>query len=104
MPGCSLNCLLTSTITSWAASPTAAIAQAENTNTVIEPNSPPINISGTAISIVLNVYPVSISTSSKYAENRRKQAREAEPTEYPFVFAFVTFPTASKRSVISLTN
>ena len=47
--------------------------------------------------------PVNIYTSSKYAENNRKQASDALPTEYPFVFAFVTLPTASSLSVISLT-
>jgi hypothetical protein len=47
--------------------------------------------------------PVSISTSFKYAENIKKQANEADPTEYPLVFAFVTLPTASSLSVISLT-
>jgi len=52
-------------ITSSAALPTALIAQELKTKTVIDPKSPPINISGTAISIVLNSYPVIISTSSK---------------------------------------
>jgi hypothetical protein len=65
IPGCSLNYLLTSLITSSAAVPTAAIAHPLKTNTVIDPIRPPTNISGTAISIVLNGYPVSISTSSK---------------------------------------
>jgi hypothetical protein len=60
-----LNYLLTSLITSSAATPTADIAQALNTNTVIEPSSPPTKISGTAISMDLNLYPVSISTSSR---------------------------------------
>lgn len=103
MPGCSLNCLLTSLITSSAATPTAAIAHALNTKTVIDPSMPPTNTSGTAISIDLNFYPVNTSTSSKYAENKRKQANEALPTEYPLVLAFVTLPTASNLSVMSLT-
>lgn len=90
-------------MTSSAAIPTAAIAQALKTKTVIDPNNPPTNISGTAISIVLNLYPVSISTSSRYAENSKKQANDALPTEYPLVLALVTFPTASSLSVISLT-
>jgi len=38
------------------------------------------------------------------ALKRRKHARAAEPTEYPFAFAFVTFPTASNLSVIFLTS
>lgn len=54
MPGCSLNYLRTSLITSSAATPTALIAHELNTNTVIDPINPPTNISGTAISIVLN--------------------------------------------------
>jgi hypothetical protein len=65
MPGCSLNYLLTSLITSSAAIPTAAIAHELKTKTVIDPSKPPMKISGTAISIVLNLYPVSISTSSR---------------------------------------
>lgn len=55
------------------------------------------------MSIVRKVWPVNISTSSRYAEKSKKQARDAEPTEYPFVLALVTFPTASNLSVISLT-
>ena len=55
MPGCSLNYLLTSLITSSAAIPTAAIAHELNTNTVIDPSKPPMKISGTAISIDLNL-------------------------------------------------
>ena len=98
-----MNYLLTSLITSSAAMPTAAIAHELKTKTVIDPSRPPINISGTAISMVLNFCPVSISTSSRYAENKRKQARDALPTEYPLVLALVTFPTASSLSVISLT-
>jgi len=37
------------------------------------------------------------------AEKRRKQAKPAEPMEYPLVAALVTLPTASRRSVISRT-
>lgn len=99
-----MNYLLTSLITSSAALPTALIDHELNTNTVIEPKSPPTKISGTAISIVLNSYPVIISTSSKYAEKSKKHANEALPTEYPLVLAFVIFPTASNLSVISLTS
>lgn len=43
-------------------------------------------------------------TSSMNAEKSKKQAKEAEPTEYPFVFALVTFPTASSKSVTCLTS
>ena len=43
-------------------------------------------------------------TSSIKALNKRKHAREAEPTEYPLAFAFVTLPTASSKSVIFLTD
>ena len=38
------------------------------------------------------------------AEKSRKHARPAEPIEYPFVAAFVTLPTASRRSVMSRTS
>lgn len=55
------------------------------------------------MSIDLNSCPVNIDTSSRYAENNKKQASEALPTEYPFVLALVTLPTASSLSVISLT-
>jgi len=51
MFGCSLNYLLTSTMTSSAAFPTALIDQDVKINTVIDPRSPPMKISGTAISI-----------------------------------------------------
>ena len=63
-----------------------------------------MKISGTVISIAPILVPVNISTSSINALNKRKQARDAEPTEYPFVLAFVTFPTASSQSVILLTS
>lgn len=42
-------------------------------------------------------------TSSIKALNNKKQANAADPTEYPFVLALVTFPTASKRSIKFLT-
>ena len=51
IPGFSLNYHLTSLITSSAALPTASIAQDENIKTVTDPNSPPMNISGTVISM-----------------------------------------------------
>jgi len=70
----------------------------------MDPRRPPTNTSGYAISIVLNSNPVIISTSSRYAEKRRKQANAALPTEYPFVLALVTLPTESSLSVISLTS
>ena len=60
-----MNYLLTSFITSSAAFPTALIDHELKTKTVIDPRRPPTNISGTAISIDLNSYPVIISTSSK---------------------------------------
>lgn len=43
-------------------------------------------------------------TSSINAEKSKKQAKEADPTEYPLVLALVTFPTASRRSVTYLTS
>ena len=60
-----MNYLLTSFITSSAAFPTALIDHELKTKTVIDPRRPPTNISGTAISMDLNSYPVIISTSSK---------------------------------------
>jgi len=41
-------------MTSSAATPTAAIAQALKTKTVMLPSKPPMKISGTAMSITLN--------------------------------------------------
>ena len=42
--------------------------------------------------------------SSINALNNKKDAKDADPTEYPLAFAFVTFPTASNLSVICLTS
>jgi len=42
-------------------------------------------------------------TSSITALNNKKQAKAADPTEYPFVLALVTFPTASSLSIKFLT-
>ena len=42
-------------------------------------------------------------TSSIYALKRRNDASAADPMAKPFVVAFVVFPTASRRSVISRT-
>ena len=81
MAGLSLNYLLTSTITSPAAFPTARIDQAAKTKTVQDPIRPPTKISGTVISIVESSFPVNIETSSKKALNKRKQARVADPIE-----------------------
>lgn len=99
-----MNYHLTSLITSSAAFPTAIMAQELKMKTVKDPSIPPMNTSGTVMSIALRGLPVNIETSSKNALKRRKQAKLAEPTEYPFVFAFVTFPTASSQSVIDLTS
>lgn len=88
-------------ITSCAALPTAKIAQDENKNTTIDPNSPPMKIGGFDISMTMGNAGFAVFTSSKYAENIRKQASDALPTEYPFVLAFVTFPTASNLSVMT---
>jgi len=54
--------------------------------------------------MTLKSAPVIISTSSRYAENNKKHAKAALPTEYPFVLALVTFPTESSLSVMSLTS
>jgi hypothetical protein len=47
--------------------------------------------------------PENDDTSSMYALKRRKEAKAADPIANPFVVAFVVFPTASSKSVISLT-
>ena len=41
--------------------------------------------------------------SSRYAENSKKAAKEADPTAYPFVKALVVFPAESNLSVRSRT-
>lgn len=68
-------------MTSSAAFPTATIAHELKINTVTDPNNPPIKISGTVMSIAPIFVPVNMSTSSIKALKRRKQAREALPTE-----------------------
>jgi len=55
------------------------------------------------ISTSFNLIALTKFTSSIKAANNKKHAKEAEPTEYPFVLALVTFPTASNKSVIFLT-
>ena len=90
-------------ITSYAALPTAHIDQLVNKNTVVLPKSPAKNISGTIIFIVSNFTSEIKLISSINAENNKKQAMLAVPTEYPLVLALVTFPTASNLSVMSLT-
>lgn len=99
-----LNYLRTSLITSYAAFPTALIAQLLKTNTEHAPISPQIKISGYVISIEW-IFFVTLKklTSSINALNSKNAAKEAEPTLYPFALALVTFPTASNLSVIALT-
>lgn len=55
MPGLSMNCLLTSVTTSCAVRPTAEHAHALNKKMSIEPNNPPINTSGIAISTWIEI-------------------------------------------------
>jgi hypothetical protein len=84
--------------------PTAAIDHEVNTNTHIDPSMPPMKIAGSVMSTDFIFFTDKKFTSSMNALNSKKQARLAEPTEYPFVFAFVTLPTASKISVILRTS
>ena len=62
-----------------------------------------IKSGATILSTCLKGSCANAATSSIYALNRRKDASAAEPMANPFVVAFVVFPTASRRSVISLT-
>jgi hypothetical protein len=80
------------------------MAQEVKRNTVALPNRPPIKTSGIVISTVLRGTLEKKLTSSMKAEKSKKQAKEAEPTEYPLVLALVTFPTASNKSVTYLTS
>mmetsp|Transcript_17343 Transcript_17343/g.39739 ORF Transcript_17343/g.39739 Transcript_17343/m.39739 type:complete len:205 (+) Transcript_17343:272-886(+) len=103
MPGRSANCWRTSSTTSCAHFPTAWMARPEKTKTSMPPNRPPTNTSGTAKSTVEKGRSDCSCTTSMKAEKSRKHARPAEPMEYPLVAALVTFPTASRRSVMSRT-
>ena len=98
-----LNYLLTSVITSYAAFPTASMAQLVKIKTVVEPNNPLKKTSGIMIFICSSLTVLMKFISSTKAANNKKHAKLAEPTEYPLVFAFVTFPTASSLSVIART-
>jgi hypothetical protein len=70
---------------------------------VVLPNNPAKNISGTIIFIDYNFISDMKFISSIKAENNKKQAILALPTEYTLVLALVTLPTASSLSVIFLT-
>ena len=94
----SLNCLLTSSIISKAASPTACIASAENTKGREAPINKPAIIVGSLIS---NTNPPTVSLN---AANSAKDVRAAEPIANPLPIAAVVFPTASSLSVLSLTS
>ena len=69
-------------------------------NTVVDPNNPDKNISGTIKLIDSNLTSLMKFISSTKAANNKKQAKLEDPIEYPFVLAFVTLPTASNKSVI----
>lgn len=79
------------------------MAQLVKMNTVVDPSRPERNISGIMILIVSNFIGLMKLISSTKAANSKKQAKLADPMEYPLVLALVTFPTASNLSVISLT-
>jgi hypothetical protein len=104
IPGRSANYWFTSSIIRYAATPTALIAQAENRYTIIPPINPPQNTSAVPRSTTISVsyVPTRSLTVSRNAENSRNVANAADPTAYPFVNAFVVFPTASRRSVLAL--
>ena len=63
-----------------------------------------MNTSGMQISTVENAWPVNAETSSMNAEKSKNDAKAAEPIAYPFVVAFVVFPTASSSSHTSRTE
>ena len=90
-------------MTSWAAFPTAYIAQAVKTKTVIDPKRPLKKTSIYIKSTTSSFTELTKFISSINAANNKKQAILALPTLYPLVLALVIFPTASKRSVIFLT-
>jgi hypothetical protein len=69
----------------------------------IDPSKPATKTSGIAMSTMVKEMPENDDTSSMYALKRRKEAKAADPIANPFVVAFVVFPTASSKSVISLT-
>ncbi len=94
----SLNCLLTSSIISNAASPTACIASAENTNGNEDPISSP------AITVGLLISKVKPPTVSLNAANNANEVNAADPIAKPLPIAAVVFPTASNLSVLSRTS
>mmetsp|Transcript_119328 Transcript_119328/g.337563 ORF Transcript_119328/g.337563 Transcript_119328/m.337563 type:complete len:203 (+) Transcript_119328:634-1242(+) len=103
MPGLRLNWSRTLLTTSCAAFPTAVMQSPLKYSTSVAPASPPRNTSGMAMSTESSLNPAISETSSRKAEKSRKHARLADPTENPFVMAFVVLPTASSESVMSRT-
>src|SRR3989338_4256907 len=86
-----------------AASPTALIANELKRNISIAPINAPTKTVIFEMSTV-TVNPTCFATSSRYALNNKKAASAADPIAYPFVNAFVVFPTASSLSVLFLTS
>ena len=68
-------------MTSWAAFPKADKAQELKRKTHMLPKRPPRKTSGIVISMLVNLDSLMKLTSSMKALKRRKQAREAVPTE-----------------------
>jgi len=90
------NCLLISTIISFAASPTAPIVIAVNRYGNIAPKIKPENSSGLRMLTIIR------SVSTAKAPNRAKATKQAEPMAKPFPMAAVVFPAASRISVFNL--
>ena len=110
MPGCSLNCLRTSSTTVPAERPTARIKNDEARNAIDPPISMPMNVFGLATFISVATcwnswFPVAWMFNCSpivwmNAANRATAAITAEPMATPLVIALVVLPTASRLTII----
>ena len=110
IPGCSRNCLRTSSTTVPAERPTARIRNDEARNAIDPPISIPMNVFGLATFISVATcwnswFPVAWMFNCSpmvwmNAANRATAAITAEPMATPLVIALVVLPTASRLTII----
>ena len=101
-PLISLNCLLTSSIISKAASPTAVIVKEAIKNGIVPPINKPIK---TSALLSCNKKSVEFAaTVSVYAVIIARAASAAAPIANPFPIAAVVLPSSSRESVIFLVS
>ena len=97
MPGMVRNWRRTSSIISFAASPTASMANAEKRKGIIAPTINPVSVSGSSRSMLVNL------TACAYEANKARAVSAADAMANPLAIAAVVFPTASSLSVTSRT-